>query len=650
MNNKEKRLLLMKMLSKKNQQTSGDSDLLVRSGKNRFPLSMVQKGIWLDCQLDQESVVYNIPFACKLVGKVDVEVIKESIFRILDRHESWRTVIRQENDEVFQEVLAEPKLDFSFFDMIGENVDDDKVAEIGKKFVSQPIDLENGPLVRFALYQTKENTFYLILVAHHIVYDGSSASIFGVEFSAEYSAILNGQKSSVEEPKISYGDFAEQCMPDFESKSMISQINYWKEELIDLEPVEFPTDHVRPSIRKDEGGIVYFDMDDRVDQLVRKYALDHQCTVNAVLVAAFSCLLANYSGSNTPVMGTTVANRDRKEIENLLGCFINNLVIKTNVKMNMTFNEIAKQTQNKLFAAYANKDVPLSKLIEVLNPPHDLSRTPFYEVGFNYNPRTSMNMNLPNCQCEMFKLGDFHSLVDVNVQVYDDGKCMSGFVEYNKSLYDRSTIESIIERFGVLIDRYLTQSQTEIGKIKILSDLEEQQILEEFNNTYVSYPKDKTMIEVFEEQVRKTPDRIAIVFENETLTYAQVNEKANSLAVKLRAMGIKRDDFVVLSAERSEKMLLGILGILKSGGAYVPVDPTYPEDRIRYMLADCTPKAAVVYDAMEVKKILQDEIGNERILDLDADGIWDGEKDNLPLINEPGDLAYCIYTSGTTGK
>ncbi|MBE5929345.1 MAG: amino acid adenylation domain-containing protein, partial [Lachnospiraceae bacterium] len=641
--NNEKRQLLLKMMAKKKGEKAEDlKEKIVSSGKKKFPLSAVQRGIWMDCQLEPESYVYNIPFASKIKGKIDTDAMKEAISRIIARHEIWRTVFKQDNDEVYQEVLDAGILDFRYFDMRGQQSDDEVIAEKAKEFVRLPIDIERGPLVRYALFHTDEDTYYFILSGHHMVYDGSSESIFSRELTAEYNAIINNQDSKILKPEISYGDYAEHNLAVLESQAIKSQVEYWKNELSGFEPVEFPTDYLRPAVRQDEGGMIYFDIDDSLEKMIREYAVTHHCTVNVVLFAAFECLLRAYSNNNDVVIGTTVANRDNGQLENMLGCFINNLVITTDITADMNFDNVVLKVRDKLLMAYQNKDVPLEKLVEALNPPRDLSRTPFYEVGFNYSRRKRVELALSDCECEEFKLGDHVTFVDVNVQMFDDDDSLCGFMEYNHSIYKRETIEKIIEHYKILLKNYITNSQQRIQDIDIASDDEKKLIMEIFNNTDIEYCREKTVVELFEEQVEKTPNNIAVVFENKSLTYAELNASANQIAYKLRELGVKPDDFVALVTERSLEMIVGIYGIIKAGGAYVPIDPTYPEDRIAYMLDDSAPKAVLVYNA---------EIDTDiDVIDLADSEVCFVASQNPERVNKPEDLIYCIYTSGTTGK
>lgn len=642
MNEEDKKQLLQKLLAKKKQVSEAPvNDRITASHQTKFALSEVQRGIWMDCLIDPDSAVYNIPFACKIKGNVDIEAMRTGIRKIMERHEIWRTVIVKEGDEVCQKVLPEVDLDFRFFDRRGANYIDEMVAEEGKTFVAEPIDMANGPLVRFALYQTEDTCFYFVLSGHHIVYDGTSENLFCQELSAEYSAALHHQKSSVEEPEISYGDYAEFSLSKAGSKAVQAQIEYWKQELTGIEPTEFPTDCVRPAVRKSEGGMIYFDIPCEIEAQIRKYALSRNVTVNVVMFAALNSLLQLYTREENISVEITVADRDNEQYEKLLGCFINNLIIVTQVNPEMTFDEVIAATKDRIFRAYGNKDVPLEKLVENINPPRDLSRTPFSEVGFNYNPRKRMELTLEDCECEEFGLGDFVVLTDVNFQIHDDETSLCGFLEYNRSIYTRPTIESILARYMVMLEKLTASPEKKIAQIEAVTEAEKQQILVDFRGQHVDYPQDRTIVAQIEETAARTPERIAVIFEDRKMTYGEFNEKANQLAHRLIDLGVKADDLVGIVAERSIEMILGIVGILKSGGAYLPMDPAYPESRIDYILSDASPKAVLTYQAT-VKTDLP-------IIDLADQTVYTGMSSDPKTSTQPENLAYCIYTSGTTG-
>ncbi|MBQ6659884.1 MAG: amino acid adenylation domain-containing protein [Lachnospiraceae bacterium] len=644
----KKRLLLEKVSARKKQvvMEKPKRPELVHHKRDSFPLSDVQRGIWMDYLLESDSAVYNIPFACKIRGAVDQEVLKQSLQRILDRNDAWRCVIVKEGDETVQKVCESANLDYRWFDLRKNDETDVSIAEKAKEFVKEPIDLEKGPLVRFALYQTEDKVFYFILSAHHIVYDGSSENIFCRELSREYNAILNGEESSLAKPTISYGDYAIYRAELERSSAIQEQLRYWTEELSGVETVEFPTDKIRPSVRHTEGGMLYFSFEESVEKAVYEYARKHHFTPNVILFAGMSCLLHLYSRSNAVVIGTTVADREDERIEGLIGCFINNLVIVNEVTDGMSFDEIVAKTMTKLFTAYDNKDVPLERLVEAVQPPRDLSRTAFYQVGFTYNPRSRMELVLQGCECEEFGLGDHLTFTDVNFQIHDDENSIGGFVEYNSSIYNRDTIFRILQNYQLLLTRFIESSARPIGEIEVVTDSEKQTILTEFNDTKVEYSAEKTIVNLFEEQVGRTPDETAIVFEDRSLSYAQLNENANRLAYRLRNLGMKPDDFAVIMAERSPEMIVGMYGVLKAGGAYVPVDPEYPEERIRYMIEDCHPKVILTYGE-GVSAGEWPEITTIRLEDV---AHFPNAAENPAPVAEPHNLAYCIYTSGTTGN
>ena len=656
MNTTSRSALLKKLIKNKANLERENSDVIKHIEADEFLLTPTQRGIWVDCQINSDSPVYNIPFACKIEGPLDIEILKNGLKNILNRHDVLRFVIEQKNETVYQRISKEANLDFRYYDLREEDLSEEDIAVKGKEFVKIPFDSKNGPLIRFALFHVEKEQYYFVLSGHHIIYDGSSEKIFCRELSEEYSAILNNREPSIKKSSITYGDYANHIYSVIESEKIKKQLEYWKEELSDVTPTEFPLDYARPSVRSNRGGMVVFCLENYINEKVREYALTHHTTVNVVLFAAFSCLLHAYSNSDLVSIGTTVSNRENEQLEGLMGCFINNLVITNEFKDGMSFDDVVSEVGKKLFAAYGNKDVPLAKLVEVLNPLHDLSMGPFYEVAFNYNPRMRMELTIENCDCEVFELGDFYTINEVNVQVYDDGESLKGFIEYNADLYDKESISNIVKHYKSLLDKYMDNSANAIEKVEFITDDEREIILNDFNDTYVDYPIDKTIVSLFEEQVEKYHDNTAVVFKDEKLTYGELNEGANAVAFKLREMGVKPNDFVAIIADRSLEMIKAIYGILKSGGAYVPIDPTYPEERISFMLEDSNPKAVLVYtdeklDLLNNNLDITDVNGMKiPVINLADSELFKGEFTNPERVNKPEDMSYCIYTSGTTGK
>jgi len=651
--NLNKKILLNKRLNSKMQNkntiTNEEPNKIIRSNKSKFPLSKVQMGIWLDCKRNKSSLAYNIPFACKIKGDVNIKALKLSLKNIITCNESWHSVIRSDKDNLYQEICKDIILDFTYYDISKEKLDDFLIADRAKQFVAKKLDLENGPLVRFALFQSK-NASYFIMSIHHIIYDGSTQSIFCKKLSLEYESIINNKNSSLKSSSISYGDYVEYCRSKDKSENMDKQIKYWSKELENLEVTEFLVDNERKTTSDNSSSIEYFEFDNTINECIRDYAIIHKCTVNGVLFSAFVCLLFLYSRNNSVTIGTTVNTRDHKQVEDMLGCFINNLIIKADILDDMTFDEVVVRVQNKLFMAYANKDIPLYELEKINLTNDNSSRNPFYSVAFNYNPHRHVELNLSGCQCEMFRLGEFYSLVDINFQVFDDKKTFTGFVEYNKSIYNKETIKNILNRFKMLLDKYISNSSKKIKEIELVSKEEKYTILEKFNNKQMNYEKNKCIAQIFEEQVKKTPKNTAIVYENQKLSYEKLNEKVNIVAHKLRDIGVRNDDLVVMLTKRSIEMIVGILSIIKSSGAYVPIDPSYPIKRIVEIIKDCSPKAILIYEFDDIDEIQGMINSNITILDLGKINTYKKDIDNLSIINKPSDLAYCIYTSGTSGK
>ncbi|MGG7175941.1 amino acid adenylation domain-containing protein, partial [Clostridium paraputrificum] len=645
----QRRALLNSILEKKkNKNISLNSiEILKRNeGKNYFLSSYEQKRLWFINKLNTESITYNIHFGFRIYGNLKVDVLQEAINAIAMEQESLRTKFKYINDELMQ--VVDPYFTEKIKNIDLSNVDseiiEEEVKRVAKEESYKSFDLENGPLARFILIQIAPNERIFIVVIHHIIFDGWSMGVFYKSLSEKYNKLCNGKYSVNQEKRAQYADYAKWQRKELSRSKMEKQFEYWKNKLEDIDQsVEFPTDKKRPSMLTNNGDVVFFELEKDTVNNLKKYSTKCNCTVNTILLSVFKSLVYKYTKQNNITVGTAVANRKVDGIENIIGFFVNTIVLNTEINGDMKFSEVLKKVRDTSLEAYDNEEFPFNQLVERINPLRDSSRNPFFQLMYTYQNTPKSKVELQDLRVEEYALGSRRSAVDITLNIEENENRIFGVFEYNSNLFYKDTIQRICNQFKLIIEDILKDDNKRVDDISIINQEEKNLILNKFNDTYVYYDKERTVVDIFEEQVEKTPNNIAVVYENEKLTYKELNEKVNILGDKLRKFGIKSDDFIGISTERSLEMLIGILATVKAGAAYVPIDPKYPEDRINYIISDCRPKILLTYKSdTEIKGIPSMDLANYKI--------FEGNPKNLEKINSSDDLLCLIYTSGTTGK
>ncbi|MBU3108710.1 non-ribosomal peptide synthetase, partial [Clostridium gasigenes] len=645
----QRRALLKAIIEnkKKNNIESNAIEILTRKkGKNYFIPSYEQKRLWFIYKLNPDSIAYNIHCGFRIYGDLKIDLLQEAIKEVGMGQESLRTRFQYIDNELMQ--VVEPNFIEKIKYINLSNVDSEKIEDelqrVSKEESYKPFDLENEALVRFILIETAPKERLFIIVIHHIIFDGWSMGVFYKNLSEKYNNLCNGKYFLNKEKTVQYADYAKWQRKELSENKLEKQFSYWKNKLQNIDQnIEFPPDKKRPSMITSNGDVVFFELDNDIVKSLKKYSAKCNCTVNTILLSTFKCLVYKYTKQNNITIGTAVANRKVDGIENIIGFFVNTIVLNTEIEGDMKLSQLLEKVRDTTLEAYDNEDFPFDQLVERINPLRDSSRNPFFQLMFTYQNTPKSKVELQDLRVEEYALGSRKSIVDITLNIEENGNRIFGVFEYNSDLFYEQTIQRICNQFKLILKEIISDDNKRIDDISILNQEEKNLILNKFNDTYAEYDKEKTLVDMFEEQVKKTPNNIAVVYEKEKLTYKELNEKVNILGAKLREIGIKPDDFVAISAERSLEMIIGILAIIKAGGAYVPVDPKYPEDRINYILSDCKPKVLLTYKVdIKVKEI--------PVIDLADNKTFEGELKNLEKVNKPDDLLYVIYTSGTTGK
>ncbi|WP_275655005.1 non-ribosomal peptide synthetase [Bacillus safensis] len=603
--------------------------------QNLYPASTIQKRLYIIQQLPEVGCAYNLPLIFKINGKLNGRLLESSLTKLIEKHEILRTSFHLHNDRVVQKIHSNG--DFEWLSLKCEN--EEQALNLIRNFI-KPFTLEKASQIRGCVIELNDNEHFLLLDMHHIIMDGMSKNILIKELSLLYQGI------DIPSPKLQYKDYSvweselKKNQTDWSKKE-----EFWLHQFSDELPIlKLPTDYQRPPIQQFKGRKLIFKISKEMTNDLKLFAKNRNVTLFMLLFTVYNVLLSKYSEQEDIIVGTTLMGRYNREFESLLGMFVNTLPIRSKLSQEQTFDNLLIQFKNQFLEIYQHGDYSLEELINKLSVPRDISRNPIFDTMF-----TLQNIDVENFEIQdlSFKQYDF----ELNKAVFDmtwevvERETLQICVEYNTDLFKRSTIENMFIHFKHILLKVTSNPNIQLSNIKMITDDDEHKILNVFNQYEVDYSRDKTLQFQFEEQVKKSPETKAVVFEDNELTYQELNEKANQLAYKLREKGVKREDFIGIMTERSVEMIVGVLGVLKAGGAYLPLDPTYPNERIEYMLQDSGAKYVLTHGNISVPETFSGEI--VKINDL---ALTENPKTNLKEINESTDLAYLIYTSGTTGK
>jgi len=603
-----------------------------------YPLSSVQKRIYMHDQINGISTIYNTPMIYKVNGNIYIQRVENAFKALIERHESLRTSFEIINGEPMQRIHDSIDFKVSLWDAPKEEIE-----KIVKDFI-QPFDLVKAPLMRVGIIRHSPDKYVLLMDMHHIISDGSSLAIFVNEFMKLYEDEL------LPELKIQYKDYA--CWQNdlYESGKMQRYEKYWLEQFPQNEEIpvlNMPTDFPRPNIFTDEGDAYRLEVDRELVLKLQALTKENDATLFMVLLGIYSITLSKYTSQEDILIGTVTAGRNNVDTQGLIGLFLNNIVLRCRPERNLTFKEYLDRLKETVLNAFDNQQYPMEELIDKLSIHKDISRNILFDVMIilqNFD-KGNMSKEIKDFNIHVYETEQKTSKYDMTLYINEDYDRMSFEVEYCTRLYKRESIEVFMQHFLHVAKEVLAYPQNKIGEVDMLSDEEKYYLLHTFNDSCKEYPREKVIQQLFEEQVEKTPNNTAIIFEGQSLSYRELNQKSNQLARKLREIGVKQESIVAIMVDRSVEMLIAVIGVLKSGGAYVPIDPNYPEDRIKYMLEDSS--ASII---LTQSKIAADIILAQTCILLDKDETYMGDSSNIELINCPRDLAYIIYTSGTTGK
>ncbi|MCG6135477.1 MAG: non-ribosomal peptide synthase/polyketide synthase [Nostoc sp. LLA-1] len=639
-----------------------DAPPILRRAENaEIPLSYAQQRLWFLDQFEPNSTLYNIPVGLRLVGTINVVALEQSLIEIIHRHEALRTNLVTVDGKPLQIIQTQTNWTVTVVDLQHLPVTEQKTA--AQKLVQQqtiePFDLESEALIRATLVVLSPTEQWLSVCMHHIVSDGWSMSVFVQELTALYNAYSQSEPSPLLPLPIQYADFALWQRQWLQGEVLKSQLGYWKQQLANAPTfLPLPTDRPRPAVQTFNGAHLEFTLSVELTQKLVKLSQQQGCTLFMTLLAAYNTLLYRYTGQTDILVGTPIANRDRTELESLIGFFVNTLVMRTNLAENPSFSELLPRLREMALSAYVHQDLPFEMLVEALQPERDMSHTPLFQVMFVLQNTPASQLELTGLSVSELPIETSTTKFDLTLVMENTTTGLVGWWQYNTDLFDSSTIERMMGHFVTLLEAIVANPQERISQLPMLTASEQQQLLVEWNDTGVDYPSEKCIHQLFEEQVERTPDAVAVVFVDESseasrrvnqqLTYHELNCRANQLAHYLRSLGVGADVLVGICVERSLEMVVGLLGILKAGGAYVPLDPDYPQDRLSFMLENS--EVSVLLTQQQLVEKLQKHQTQVVCLDTDWEFIAQLNHDNPITEVQATNLVYVIYTSGSTGR
>ncbi len=627
-----------------------------RIGKRRVggpvPLSFAQEQLWFLDQLTYGSPVYNIVDVIRFGGRYDAEALKRALNELTRRHEVLRTAFSHTDGKPMQNILPTVDLALSEVDLglLEEKEREHEWTRVVRDQGRKPFDLSQAPLLRGTMVHLSPQEHRLLLTIHHIIADEWSMEVIHREVNKLYNAFSHGRPSPLQELPIQYADFAVWQRDWLQGEVLQKQTSYWKKELTGAPFVlELPTDKLRPAMQSFRGATEIFAMPHDVLQMLKDLGRQEQATLFMILEAGFMALLYRYTGQDDILVGTPIAGRTHSETENLIGYFLNTIVLRAKFTERLNFRSLLQQMRERALGAYAHPDIPFEHLVTELGPERDPSRTPLFQVMFVQHDANGVSQVSKVSGNRALETGT--SKFDLTLVLSETENGLEGLIEYSTDLFEADTIRRMCGHYGTLLEAIARDPDRNISLLPMLTHAERQQLLVEWNATKADYPRERCLHELFEAQAERAPERIAVKVGATALTYAELDNHANRMAQALRSRGVSRGQRVGLCVERGADMLAAVLGILKAGAAYVPLDPLFPQERLRFMAEDAQLTLLVSTTALAGPFGLPRE--RQLLLDADAKTIAAAPNTHLPVdahTAQPEDPAYVIYTSGSTGK
>lgn len=646
----EKRALFLKKLAQSKSDKVLQGIPCVARDKDNYPLSLVQQSYWFFDQLDSGSSLYNTGGGFKIEGDIDVAVFKRALDYLVERHECLRTNIVAVGGKPRQVVHKEVSLELPYEEMLSLGSDSEELLTLVREEVNRAFDLASDVLIRVKLLKVDEKTYVFVLTVHHIVFDGWSVGLLLSELLKVYSAFKEGQDAKLSMLPIQYIDYAVWQEEWTRSTAFENEISFWRDNLDGASPfLKMPTDYNRPAVQSYKGAsstiLISFDTIDGLNEIGRK----NGATLFMVMLAALNILLSRFANETDISIGTAVANRNRPELESLIGFFANTIVLRNKVELQDSFIDFLANIKKSTTLAFNHATVPFDMVVDAVQPERSLGVPPVFQINFilqNAHDH-SMEENTSDLKMQGMAMGSQTAKLDLNLFVFDSPDGYVASLEYATDLFTEKTIKRILSSYKLLLENIVKNPEQKNGYYPLVAD-EERARIERWNDTDKDFPWKGGVHNLFEMQVEKTPDKLAYVFENREYSYKALNEEANKLANFLINLGVGPEVRVGLSVNRSHWLGIATLAIFKSGGTYVPLNPSYPDERLNHMVEDTAPSIILTQQALEQHFLGVDAkvIGLEEI----SERLNLFSHSNPPVLSEMAQSAYILYTSGSTGK
>lgn len=609
------------------------------------PLSFAQQRLWFLSQLHPNNCAYNVPFGLRFSGQLDLVALHRSLAYLVHRHEALRTTFREIDSVPHQIVAPEAAVALECEDL----------SQSGKRTLEKirlleaetPFDLENGPLIRFRLLKFSPNEHVLLITLHHIISDGWSAGVIVREILSVYQQFVENGVAHLPELPVQYADFANWQYEHFSGETLRAELDHWKNVLKGAPPLlELPTEFPRPKQRSFAGTTEEVTLERSFLAELQVFCRNARVTPFMFYAAAFNALLARYSGQTDIVLGTPIANRDRLELEKLVGFVANTVLVRTQFRFDQSFSELLQIVRASALDALAHQQLPFDKLVEELHPERNSTHNPLFQVLIGVYDNPSGNLSLPGLNVDVLDPILKNAKFDLSLYIVEDGPETRFKLEFDTSIFSPAYARRLLGHLTEICLAGVRAPETPLSRLPLLSKDESNLILRDWNETCVPVPN-TTVHALFEAQCARTPNASALIFDGRAVSYDELNRRANKVAHLLRGRGVVRNSLVGICMDRSFEMVIALLGVLKSGGAYVPIDPTYPSERLQFMITDAAVPVLLTQSHLRAK--LLGVQGSVVALDA-SEELAPYPAENPVPINTPDDLIYCIYTSGSTGK